>query len=89
MQDIDLFPLALALTPPWRVVDSQFEGEQKRLELRIDVAAGSRFDGPGCGRAGCGGHDTEQKSWRHWNVFQHAASLQARVPRVTCLDCGR
>jgi transposase len=33
-------------------------------------------------------HDTEQKSWRHLNFFQHEAHLVARVPRIRCGRCG-
>ena len=29
-------------------------------------------------------HDTEQKTWRHLDFFQHQAYLTARVPRVRC-----
>jgi len=33
-------------------------------------------------------HDTEPKSWRHLNFFQHEAHLVARVPRIRCTRCG-
>ena len=29
-------------------------------------------------------HDTEEKTWRHLDFFQHQAYLTARVPRVSC-----
>ena len=29
-------------------------------------------------------HDTEEKTWRHLDFFQHQAYLTARVPRVEC-----
>jgi transposase len=29
-------------------------------------------------------HDTEEKTWRHLDFFQHQAYLTARVPRVRC-----
>jgi len=84
MHDVDLFQRALGLEEPWRVVDVRFDAEQRRLDLRIDFARGSRFACPECGREGCPVHDTEQKTWRHLDFFQHQAYLSARVPRVTC-----
>ena len=84
MHDVDLFQRALGLEEPWRVVDVRFDAEQRRLDLRIDFAKGSRFACPECGGEGCPVHDTEQKTWRHLDFFQHQAYLTARVPRVTC-----
>ena len=33
-------------------------------------------------------YDTETKTWRHLNFFQHETYLTARVPRVQCDQCG-
>ena len=57
------------------------DAEQRRLDLRIDFPKGARFRCPECGRAGCEVHDTEEKTWRHLDFFQHRAYLSARVPR--------
>jgi transposase len=84
MHDVDLFQRALGLQEPWRVVDVRFDVEQRRLDLRIDFPKGSRFACPECGREGCEVHDTEEKTWRHLDFFQHQAYLTARVPRVSC-----
>src|SRR5437870_5725399 len=51
-------------------------------------AGGSRFACPECGVAGCPAYDSEDKTWRHLNFFQHEAYLHARVPRVSCKGCG-
>ena len=84
MNDSELFSRALGLREPWRVVDVRFDVEQRRLDLRIDFPKGSRFACPECGREGCPVHDTELKTWRHLNFFEHQAYLTARVPRVIC-----
>jgi len=84
MHDLDLFSAALGLEEPWTVVDVQFDVQRRRLDLRIDFAKGARFRCPECGAAGCKVHDTEEKTWRHLNFFQHEAYLTARVPRVIC-----
>lgn len=88
MRDIDLFQLALGLQPPWRVVASEFNLKQNKLSLKIDFPRGSTFDCPACGKSGCTAYDTERKTWRHLNFFQHKAFLTARVPRIDCSDCG-
>jgi transposase len=32
--------------------------------------------------------DTEEKTWRHLDFFEHQAYLTARVPRVVCEEHG-
>ena len=83
MRDISLMQLALGLTPPWMVARADFDRSAQRIDIHIDFSPGSRFACPACG-AICPVHDTEQKSWRHLNFFQHQAHLHARVPRVRC-----
>ena len=83
-QDVRLFQAALGLGEPWQVVSVEFDPAAKRLDLRIDFEKGARFACPECGREGCPVHDTEEKTWRHLDFFQHQAYLTARVPRVVC-----
>ena len=88
MKDIDLFQMALGLTPPWQVSGSEFDPKQKRLDILIDFPRGSAFTCPKCGQGGVKAYDTEKKTWRHLNFFQHEAYLTARVPRIRCSKCG-
>jgi transposase len=88
MRDTKLMQMALGLTPPWIVTGSDFDAEAGRIDIQIDFPAGSRFACPACRAADCPVHDTERKSWRHLNFFQHQAYLIARVPRVRCAACG-
>lgn len=88
MRDTDLFQLALGLTPPWHVASCEFDPDKHRLDIEIDFPRGSLFSCPNCGREGCHAYDTERHEWRHLNFFQHEAYLTARVPRVSCCDCG-
>jgi transposase len=83
-QDLLLFQAALGLTAPWQVTSVEFDPERKRLDLRVDFPKGSTFSCPECDRAGLKAHDTEEKTWRHLDFFQHEAYLTARVPRVVC-----
>ena len=88
MRDTNLLQLALGLTPPWAVTRADFDPEAHRLDIEIDFAPGSRFACPTCGAANCPAYDTERKTWRHLNFFQHQASLHARVPRIRCDACA-
>jgi transposase len=88
MRDTTLMQQALGLTPPWTVVRSDFDTAAGRLDVEINFTPGSRFACPNCGAADCPAYDTQRKTWRHLNFFQHQAYLHARVPRVRCETCG-
>ncbi|WP_371878613.1 ISL3 family transposase [Conexibacter sp. S30A1] len=83
-QDLSLFQAALGLSDPWQVTGVEFDADAKRLDLRVDFEKGARLPCPECDRAGLKVHDTEEKTWRHLDFFQHQAYLTARVPRVEC-----
>jgi len=83
-QDLLLFQAALGLTAPWQVTSVEFDVATKRLDLRVDFPKGATFCCPECDRSGLKAHDTEEKTWRHLDFFQHQAYLTARVPRVEC-----
>jgi transposase len=80
MRDTALLQLALGLTPPWSVSRADFDAKARRLDIEIDFAPGSRF--------ACPAYDTERKTWRHLDFFQHQAYLTARAPRIRCDKCG-
>ena len=88
MRDVDIFQMALGLTPPWQVESCEFSSEKKRLDIRLGFPKGSVFVCPECGQTGLKAYDTVEKSWRHLNFFQHEAWLSAKVPRVKCETCG-
>lgn len=87
MNDVQLFQMALGLTPPWQVRDCRFDPAQSRLDIELDFPKGSLFACPECG-APAKAYDTEDKQWRHLNFFQHTCYLHARLPRVQCDQCG-
>ena len=64
----ELFTAALGLGKQWRVAECRFEGEPKRLELRIEHLPGEHFACPHC-KALYGVHDTIERRWRHLNFF--------------------
>ncbi|MDQ2896989.1 MAG: ISL3 family transposase [Actinomycetota bacterium] len=83
-QDLLLFQAALGLSDPWQVTSVEFDAESKRLDLRVDFPKGATFSCPECDVAGLKAYDTEEKTWRHLDFFEHRAYLTARVPRVEC-----
>jgi transposase len=87
MNEKALFQLALGLSEPWYVSNTTFDPDAKRLDICLDFKPGHSFPCPECGKPGKA-HDTEEKTWRHLNFFQHEAYLHARVPRVRCEDHG-
>jgi hypothetical protein len=88
MRDTDVFQLALGLASPWMVTECNFDGEARRLDIKVDFANGGRFACPSCGKTDCLVHDTVMQTWRHRDFFKHRALLHARTPRVMCFDCG-
>jgi transposase len=80
----DLFQAALGLAEPWQVVRSEFDATARRLDLYLDFPKGARFACPEGDQPACPVHDSEPKTWRHLDFFQHQAYLHARVPRVIC-----
>ena len=87
MRDTDLFGMALGIEPPWVVTKSEFDAAAKRLDIHLDFARGSRFACPECGAAGCPAYDSEEKTWRHLNFFQHEAYPGLRRGRLCMRGC--
>jgi len=82
-----LFTAALGLQPPWEVKSLEFNANERRLDILVDFQRGAAFPCPVCGKPSKA-HDTEEKTWRHLDFFQHAAYLTARVPRCNCEEHG-
>lgn len=58
MRDTDLLQMALGLTPPWKVSSSDFDPQQRRLDIKLDFPRGSVFSCPGCGQGSAKAYDT-------------------------------
>ena len=82
-----LFTTALGLQPPWEVKSLEFNVSEHRLDILVDFQRGASFPCPVCGTPSKA-HDTEERTWRHLDFFQHAAYLTARVPRCKCDEHG-
>ena len=82
MRDVDIFQMALGLTPPWEGKSCEFSTEKKRLDIRLSFPRGSVFVWPECGNGSLKTYDTLAKSCPHLNFFHHKTRRSARVPRV-------
>lgn len=82
-----IFEKALGVESPWFIKSTAFDADKKRLDIGIDFKRGWRFPLEDGGVA-YPVHDTEEKTWRHLNFFQHECYLHVRVPRVRT-DDGR
>lgn len=80
-----IFEKALGVEEPWFIETTTFDAEKKRLDIRINFKRGWRFPLEE-GGARYPVHDTEGKTWRHLNFFQHECYLHVRVPRVRTDD---
>lgn len=84
MNSKEIFSLALNLQSPWYIKDITLEKEHLkifgRLTIHIDFEKGSLFtlsDGQQYTA-----YDTEIRTWKHLNFFEHECFIVARVPRV-------
>lgn len=82
-----LFRAALGLAEPWAVSKIEFSDEQHQLDLYLDFPPASRFPCPQC-QGNCGVYDSDERTWRHLNFFQHKTFLHARQPRIDCPEHG-
>lgn len=88
MQDTELLQQALFLESPWQVHRCAFDGSGQRLDIHITFAKGSRFPCPQCEQSDCPAYDSQERTWRHLNFFQHLTYLHVRTPRIDCPRCG-
>ncbi|QRF74545.1 Transposase [Thermoplasmatales archaeon] len=88
MNSEELFRRLLGLEEPWIIKEIKFDHQEKRVDIFIDFPKGSRFPCPVCGIP-YGVHDTEERTWRHLNVFQYPTYVHAREPRIKCDQHGK
>lgn len=83
-----LFQVALGINNPWYIENVHLDESSNNLEIKINFIAGAKFNCPGCS-AECSVHDTREKRWQHLNFFNYCCYLSARIPRVSCTNCGK
>ena len=88
MNSEELFRKLLGLEEPWIIKEIKLDHQEKRVDIFIDFLRGSRFPCPVCGTP-FGVHETEERIWRHLNIFQYPTYVHAREPRIKCNEPGR
>lgn len=88
MEQNQLFTMALGINLPWKIFSVEFNPQDKRLDIIIDFAPGSKFllGGASSDKTAYPVHDTVEKQWRHLDFFQHECYIKARTPRVKLND---
>jgi len=83
INDKSIFEAALSIKSPWYIKNIEFDASKKRLDIHIDFQKGATFssDEPGY-EDEYGVYDTDIKTWRHLNFFEHECYLQCRTPRI-------
>lgn len=86
MNSEGLFKMALGLESPWKITQIEFTTNHPSPELHItiDFDKGAKFKDQA--NKDCSVYDTNERTWRHLNFFQHACYLHCRVPRIKTSD---
>lgn len=87
MKELDIFQAALGLGEEWMVVKTDFNAQEKRLDIYLDFTPGTQFPCPAC-KQPSKAYDTTERTWQHLNFFQHTTYIHARLPRVDCPTDG-
>ena len=86
MNSTEIFALALGLNEPWKIADvdiSVGKNSVKEFNIHLGFKRGAKFED----EAGvlCSVHDTQKRTWRHLNFFEHTCKLHYSVPRIAQL----
>ena len=87
MNSTEIFTLALGLKEPWEIIDVEISLETdsvKELNIYLGFKRGAKFDDEA--GVSCTVHDTQKRTWRHLNFFEHTCNLHCAVPRIRTSD---
>lgn len=81
-----IFAMALGLQNPWVLTKVEFKrvDNEKELHIEIGFSKGAKFSDEH-GHL-CSVHDTQERTWRHLNFFQHPCYLHCNIPRIKTSD---
>ena len=87
MNSTEIFTLALGLKEPWEIKDVEISTGQdsvKELHIHLGFKRGAKFeDEEG---VSCSVHDTQTKTWRHLNFFEHTCMLHCECNPFSAPD---
>ncbi|NLV28343.1 MAG: transposase family protein [Methanomicrobiales archaeon] len=84
----ELFRSALHLTAPRIISSLTFNEGERKLDIWLDFPEGSKFSCPECNALDYPVHDTNKRTWRHFDFFEHQTYLHGRIHRIICPHCG-
>jgi transposase len=82
----ELLEHVLALPAPWKIVGSDLNQAQMRVDVRV-AYDGSRGPCPECAKDSPR-HDSVVSKWRHLNLCDHQTWIVCELPRVRCPEHG-
>ena len=88
MRDIDVFMKLLALERPWTVGRVRLDPATESVEVFLRHRSNARFRCPECSAVLPLYDHVPLRQWRHVDHGSWLTSLQARIPRVSCLFHG-
>jgi len=88
MEDTHFFEKLLSIKNPWYIAKVTQDQSQNRVDLYVEHNKGIKFPCPKC-ESFCSIYDhTEEREFRHLNIFQMATFIHLRIPRIQCPSDG-
>ena len=88
MEDIEFYGQLLGLPDPWRVRKVALDIVDRRVDVWVEEAGGTKWKCPECGQGAPLYDHAEERLWRHLNTCQCQTFVHARLPRTKCADHG-
>jgi transposase len=77
----------LSVTLPWEIGKIELQPKNKVVDVFITFKKGSKFKCSNCGKE-CNAYDTNERRWRHLDLFEYRCYLNIKIPRTNCPTCG-
>ncbi len=77
----------LAVSEPWQLGKINLQRKNKVVDVFVNFKKGSKFICSSCGKE-CKVYDTNERRWRHQDLFEYRCYLNIKVPRTDCSLCG-
>jgi len=81
MKDTDFYQQILGVVAPWKVVEVRLEMDAKRVTVRVEPEAKTKWGNPETGKV-AHLHKWTERKWRHLDTCQFETIIEARVPSV-------